>query len=57
MKKRMTVEEAKKLVGNQPTWALKNMVRALTMFRALNTEEENRRLEAAKLVLGFKKRL
>lgn len=57
MKNKMTIKEAKQIVGNQPTWALKNMVRALTMFRGLNTEEENRRLEAAKVVLGFKKRL
>jgi hypothetical protein len=28
----MTIEEAKKIVGNQPTWALKNMVKALNML-------------------------
>jgi hypothetical protein len=47
----MTIEEAKKIVGNQPTWALKNMVKALKMLPALNTAEDERNLEAAKVVL------
>lgn len=47
----MTIEEAKKIVGNQPTWALKNMVKALKMLPALNTAEDEVRLEAAKIVL------
>jgi hypothetical protein len=37
----MTIEEAKKIVGNQPTWALKNMVKALNMLPWLNTAETN----------------
>ena len=47
----MTFEEAKKIVGNQPKWAIKNMVKALNMCPWLNTEEEKQRLQAAKIVL------
>ena len=47
----MELEEAKKIVGNQPLWALKNMVRALKMCNLLNTDEDNLRLEAAQLIL------
>tara|TARA_R110001599_G_scaffold221205_1_gene419639 strand:+ start:227 stop:778 length:552 start_codon:yes stop_codon:yes gene_type:complete len=48
----MTIEEAKKIVGNQPRWAIKNMVKALSMLSLLNTPEENERLAAGKLVLS-----
>ena len=51
----MTIEEAKKIVGNQPSWALKNMVKALTMLPWLNTAEDELRLEAAKVVLKSRK--
>ena len=47
----MTLEQAKKFVGNQPVWALKNMLRALQMIPLLNTTDEKIRLEAAKIVL------
>jgi hypothetical protein len=47
----MNIIEAKKIVGNQPTWALKNMVKALKMLPALNTAEDELNLEAAKVVL------
>ena len=47
----MSIEEAKKIVGNQPTWALKNMVKALNMLPALNTAEDELNLKAAKIVL------
>ena len=47
----MELEEAKKIVCNQPLWALKNMVRALKMCNLLNTDEDNLRLEAAQLIL------
>lgn len=33
---------------NAPTYALKNMVKALSMLELLNTEEENERLQEAK---------
>jgi len=51
----MTLDEAKKIVGNQPTWALKNMVKALNMLPWLNTEEDELRLQAAKIVLKERK--
>lgn len=47
----MTLDEAKNIVGNQPTWALKNMVKALKMLPALNTREDDQRLAAAVLVI------
>ncbi len=47
----MTVKEAWKVIGNQPTWALRNMVKALNMCNLLNTPEDNERLEAAKICL------
>ena len=47
----MTIEEAKKIVGNQPRWALKNMVKALSMLTWMNTPEDKKRLEAGKLLL------
>jgi len=47
----MTINEAWKIVGNQPTWALRNMIKALNMMSALNTPEENTRLEAAKIAV------
>ncbi len=48
---KITREKAKRIVGNQATWALKNMVRALEMLPRLNTPEDDERLEAAKVVL------
>ena len=50
----MTLKEAKKIVGNQPRWAIRNMVKALKMFRALNTREEERRLLAGQIILKHK---
>ena len=47
----MNLIEAKQLVGNQPTWALKHMVRALNMLPALNTAADELNLQAAKIVL------
>ncbi len=47
----MDLEKAKRIVGNQGTWALKNMVRALKMLPWLNTPEDKERLDAAKVVL------
>jgi hypothetical protein len=52
----MTLQEAIKLVSPGDPF-LKNMVKALQMCPWLNTEEENQRLEAAKLVLRNKKRI
>lgn len=44
----MTYEDAKKICGNQPRWALKNMIRALSLMPLMNTAEEELRLRAAK---------
>ena len=51
---KMNLSEAKKITGNQPTWALKNMVKALSMHSWINTPEENERLAAAQLILSKK---
>ena len=50
----MTLEEARKIVGNQPKWAVKNMVKALSMHQWLNTPKESIRWEAGKLILKGK---
>jgi hypothetical protein len=50
----MTNEEAKKIIGRTQGVFLKNMHRALSMHRWHNTEEEERRLEAACKVLRKK---
>ena len=47
----MNIIEAKKIVGNQSTHGLTMMVKALKMLPALNTAEDDLRLEAAKVVL------
>ena len=52
----MELEEAIKIVSPGDPY-LKNMIRALSVMSLLNTEEENRRLEAAKLVLKNKRRI
>tara|TARA_R100000781_G_scaffold108067_1_gene72527 strand:- start:88 stop:240 length:153 start_codon:yes stop_codon:yes gene_type:complete len=39
---------------NRATWELKNMIKALSMMQALNTDEENKRLEEAKQELKKK---
>jgi len=46
----MTLEQAKKIIGNQPRWAIRNMKRALEMLTLLNTPAEWQRLEAAYIV-------
>jgi len=47
----MNTIDAWKIVGNQPKWALRNMVKALEMLPALNTPEDNERLQAAKIAV------
>ncbi len=47
----MTYEEARKITGNQSKYALYNMIVALKMFPVLNTQEDNLRLKAAKIIL------
>lgn len=51
----MTTEEALKIVGNQPVWAIRNMRIALAMHPWLNSEEDNRRLEACKTIERMRK--
>lgn len=48
----MTKEQAKKIIGKQPAWAIRNMIKALSLHRWLNTEQEVERLQAAKIVLS-----
>ena len=48
----MTYTEAKQIVGDRATWELHAMKRALSALGGfLNTQEENRRLVAIKLIL------
>jgi len=47
----MTKEEALKLVGNRAEWELKAMKKALSMIQFFNTDEENKRLKAVKILL------
>ena len=42
---------AYKLTGNQSNQHLRNMVKALQLFPALNTPDDDARLEAAKFIL------
>jgi len=39
-------------INQQPTWALKNIIKALSIMSLLNTEQENKRLELAKQELN-----
>jgi hypothetical protein len=48
---KMNIVEAKAIVGNQPTWALQNMIKALQLLPWRNTAEDIERLEAAKIVI------
>lgn len=48
----MTKDEARKIVGNQSPTCLRNMVKALSLHPWLNTAEEKKRLEAAKILLS-----
>jgi len=50
----MTYEQARKIIGNQPKWAVKNMAKALSLHRWVNTEEEELRLTACKIYLKGK---
>lgn len=43
-------------IKNCATWELKNMIKALSMFELLNTEEENKRLHAAKAELSRRRK-
>jgi hypothetical protein len=47
----MTLKQAKQIIGNQPQWTIRNMVKALQMCQWLNTEADWLRLEAGQLIL------
>jgi hypothetical protein len=47
----MTTEQAWAIVGNQPKWALRNMIKALSMLPALNTPADKERLVAARIAV------
>ncbi len=47
----MTIQEAREILGNRAKWELQNMKKALSFMGALNTIEENQRLEACKILL------
>jgi hypothetical protein len=44
----MTARRAVQLVGDQPMWAIRNMITALSSLSLLNSAEEDERLEAAR---------
>ena len=48
----MTLSQAQKIIGNQPTWAVQNMIKALSIHSWMNTAEDSKRLEAARIVLA-----
>ena len=47
----MDKEKALEIVGNRARWELLQMKKALSTFPFLNSEEENERLEAVKVLL------
>jgi hypothetical protein len=48
---KMSVSEARSILGDRSTWELHNMKKALSFAPILNTEEENKRLTAVKVML------
>ena len=48
----MKKEEAKAILGNRANYEIKNIKKALSSFPILNTEDENKRLEACKVYLN-----
>ena len=50
-KQSISNSEAWEIIGNQPKWAIRNMVKALTMCEFLNTREDKIRLQAARIAL------
>ena len=50
-KKDPKLAQSYQVVGNQPLWAIRNMVTALSRCTALNTPDDNERLKAARYIL------
>lgn len=48
----MTIEQAKKTLGNRSEWELRHMIKALGAFPILNTPDDNERLKAARVMLA-----
>ncbi len=55
--KNMSLNEAKKILGNIDKNDAEAIKKALTMMRALNTEDEEKRLAAARVWLKNKKNI
>ena len=51
---KMTIERAREILGDRARFELTHMRRALSSFPMLNSEEENERLEAVKVLLRLK---
>lgn len=49
---RMTLDDARAIVGNRPRWELANICLALSLHPWLNTPDEAQRLRAVKLLLN-----
>jgi hypothetical protein len=47
----MNIKQAREIVGNRAEWELRNMVKALESLPALNSEADDERLKACKMVL------
>jgi hypothetical protein len=54
--KNMSLIQAKNYLGDRVEWELINMKKALTSMRALNSEEDEKRLAAVKIILKNKRK-
>ena len=54
MSNKQIIDESWQIIGNQPLYAIKNMYKALSMFEMFNTNIENLRLKACKIILQSK---
>jgi len=52
----MDIKKAKQILGDRATWELQNMKIALEMMPIINTQEDNERLEAVKVMLREKRK-
>lgn len=51
----MQYNKAMALVGNKTDWELQAMRKALSTFPILNSDDENKRLEAVKIIILSRK--
>lgn len=51
----ITLEQAKQILGDRAMFELQHMVRALSFARFLNDEDDEKRLQAAKVLLKDKR--